>query len=231
MSDMAWERWARLSGIGFAIVFLVAFVLYGDAPGPNASASELVSFYDGDRGQILTATFLMGVAQIFFLVFVGAIASGLRVAGKGGWAATSIAAGAAVVGFFVVVVGVNSALAFQIAGQSEEGIVMAMSDLQWALIVMLSYPGASLLAAASIGLWRAGLVPDWFGWAGIAAAIVFLFGGTTWSNEGFWAPDGGYSAWVTPIVFVAWSIVASWLLYRAAPTAERLPETASARPA
>jgi hypothetical protein len=230
MTDTAWERWARLTGVGFVVLFVVGFITYGDAPGPNASAQDLTSFYDGDRGRVLTAAVLMGGAQILFLLFVGALASALREAGKGGWAAASIASAATLVGFFFVVVGVNSALSFQIAGQSEEGIVMALSDLQWTLIVLVSFPGAALLGAVSIGLWRAALVPDWFGWAGLAAAIVFLLGGTTWAESGFWAPDGGYSAWITPIVFVLWALVASWLLYRAAPTVERTPETASARP-
>jgi hypothetical protein len=230
VTDTAWERWARLTGIGFAVLFVVAFITYGEAPGPNASAQDLTSFYDGDRGRILTATFLLGLAQILFLFFVGAVASALREAGKGGWAAASIASAAALVGFFIVVVGVNSALAFQIAGEAEEGIVMALSDLQWALIVLISFPAAALLGAASIGLWRAALVPAWFGWAGLAASIVFLLGGTTWAESGFWAPDGGYAAWIMPIVFVVWALAASWLLYRVAPVGERAPETASARP-
>jgi hypothetical protein len=230
MTDMQWERWARLSGIGFVVLFVAAFLTYGDAPGPNASSQDLISFYDGDRGRILTATMLMGGAQILFLLFVGALASALREAGKGGWAAASIAGAASLVGFFFVLVGVNAALAFQIAGEGDEGVVMALSDLQWALIVLVSFPGAALLLAASMGLWRAGIVPDWFGWLGLAAAIAMLLGGTTWANSGFWAPDGAYCAWVTPIVFVAWAFVASWLLYRAASAIERVPETASARP-
>lgn len=222
MTDMQWERWARLSGIGFVIVFVVAFLLYGDAPGPNASPQDLTAFYDGDRGRILTATVLLGVSQLLFLLFAGAVASALRVAGKGGWAAASIASAGALVGFFLVLVGVNAALAYQIAGQAEEGIVAAMSDLQWTLIVLLGFPGATLIAAVSMGLWRAGIVPDWFGWLGLAAAAAFLAAGTTWADSGFWSPDGAYSAWVAPTVFVVWAFLASWLLYRAA-APERVP--------
>lgn len=229
MTDAAWERWARLTGVGFVVLFVIAFITYGDAPGPNASAQDLTSFYDGDRGRVLTAAVLLGGAQILFFLFVGALASALREAGKGGWAAASIAGGATLAGFFSVLVGVASALSYQIAGEGEEGVVMALSDLQWTLIVLLSFPIAAFVGSASIGLWRAGLAPDWFGWVGLAAAIVFMLGGTTWADSGFWAPDGAYSAWILPVVFVLWVLVASWLLYRAA--AERSPETASARPA
>jgi hypothetical protein len=47
---------------------------------------------------------------------------------------------------------------------------------------------------------------------GVVAVVLTLLGGTTWVSGGFWAPDGAYSRLVSPIIGVAWALVASWVL-------------------
>jgi hypothetical protein len=226
MTNVNWERWGRATGIVFVVLFIVAFIFYGDSPKIGASTSEIVSFYDGDRSRILTAAFIFGLAVVFLLWFAAAIASALRDAGKGGWGGATIAAGAAVGTLFYVLILVGSGLAYSIAGTGDEGVISALHTLTWTCSVILSFPFALLIGAASIGLWGARLVPDWFGWVGIVGAVALLLGGTTWANDGFWAPDGAYSQWITPIVALAWTLVASGLLYmRTAPTAA--PERAA----
>jgi hypothetical protein len=43
--------------------------------------------------------------------------------------------------------------------------------------------------------------------AGVAVVVLGLLGGTTWLSGGFWAPDGGYSRFVWPIIGVgSWTI-------------------------
>jgi hypothetical protein len=50
--------------------------------------------------------------------------------------------------------------------------------------------------------------------ASSGAALAILASGTTGARDGFWAPDGVYNAYITPIVFVVWLVVASALLLR-----------------
>jgi hypothetical protein len=42
-----------------------------------------------------------------------------------------------------------------------------------------------------------------------AAVVLVLLGGTTWVSGGFWAPDGTYSRVVSPVIGLAWVVVAS----------------------
>lgn len=39
---------------------------------------------------------------------------------------------------------------------------------------------------------------------GVAAVVLVLLGGTTWSSGGFWASDGAYSRSISPVICIAW---------------------------
>jgi hypothetical protein len=38
--------------------------------------------------------------------------------------------------------------------------------------------------------------------AGVAGVVLTLLGGTTWQGGGFWAPDGAYSRYVSPMISI-----------------------------
>jgi hypothetical protein len=229
MTTVNWERWARATGIGFVVLFVVAFIVFGDQPKVGASADKIVSFYDGDRSRVLTATVIFGVATLFLLWFAGAVANALREAGEGRLAATTIASAATLAGIFFMLMAVGAGLAYSVAGAGETGVVRALSDILWAFNVLASFPAAAFIAAATAGLWRTRLVPDWFGWAGLVAALIVLLGGTAWASDGFWAPDGALTL-ITMIVALAWILAASAILFMQAPVAGRAPERAPATP-
>jgi len=77
-----------------------------------------------------------------------------------------------------------------------------------------------LIMAGSFGLWRAGLVSNVLFAAGVAAIVLVLLGGTTWLSGGFWAPDGAYSRFVSPIIGLVWVMAVSRVLLTQSP-AER----------
>jgi hypothetical protein len=81
-----------------------------------------------------------------------------------------------------------------------------------------------LIMAGTFGLWRAGIVSDALFWAGLAAVVLVLLGGTTWATDGIWAPDGAYSRFIAPIVALAWVTVVSGLLFSRRPSTPRAPE-------
>src|SRR6476661_2798979 len=53
--------------------------------------------------------------------------------------------------------------------------------------------------------------------AGVAALVLVLLGGTTWMSGGFWAPDGAYSRFVSPIIGLVWVVVVSRVLLTRSP--------------
>jgi hypothetical protein len=227
MINVNWERLWRGSGIAFVVMFVLAYVIYGDQPKVGAPADELVSFYDGDRGRILVASVLFGGAVLFMLWFAAAIASTLRDAGLGGWAAAATASSAALAAVFFVLITVSAALAYSIAGSGNEAITAGLNDLAWTLVVMAAFPAAMLIMAGTFGLWRAGIISDALFWAGLAAVVLVLLGGTTWASDGIWAPDGAYSRFISPIIGLAWITVISGLLFTRGPSTARPSERAA----
>lgn len=61
---------------------------------------------------------------------------------------------------------------------------------------------------------------------GAAAVILTLLGGTTWAQDGFWSPDGGYST-IAQLVAYLWIAVISGVLYVRSPATARSPERAA----
>jgi hypothetical protein len=229
VTDMNWERWARGSGIGFAVLLIVGFILFGDAPKVDASGSEVATFYSDHSGRILTAVPIIGIGFLLFLWFAGAIANALRESGEGRLAATTLALAGALVGLQFVVQALSATIAFNVADAGDEGVLQALNTLTWSADAFGSFLVAGVTLAATIGLWRASLVPRWFGWFGLLATAAIALRGTTWASDGFWSPSGGY-LFVSLVAGLGWVIVASALLYRSAPAVDRSPETASARP-
>jgi hypothetical protein len=224
--NVNWERLWRGSGIAFVVMFIIAYVIYGDQPKVGASADELVSFYDSDRGRVLIAAVFFGGAVLFMLWFAAAIASTLRDAGQGGWGAAATAFSAALAAVFFVLISVSAALAYSIGGSGNDTITSGLNDLAWALVVMASFPAAMLIMAGTFGLWRADLISNALFWAGLAAVVLVLLGGTTWASDGIWAPDGAYSRFISPTIGLAWVAVISGLLFTRGPSTARAPERA-----
>jgi hypothetical protein len=130
-----------------------------------------------------------------------------------------------------VLVTVNAALAYSIAGSGSETLMSGLNDLAWAGAVMASFPAAMLIMAGSLGLWQAKVISNALFAAGVAAILLVLAGGTTWASSGIWAPDGAYARLVSPIIALAWITVFSGLLYARSPSTVRVPESAVAAPA
>ena len=222
MGAVSWERWARASGIGFVVLTVAAFIAGGEPPTVTDSTAELISYYDGDRGQVLVSSLLFGLGLLLFLWFAGAVANLLRESGEARLGSTVTSAATAFVAVQLVLTGIGASLAFSIAEQGDAGVVKALFDLQWGLDLFAAFPSAGVFLAASIGFMRARVLPDWLTWGGVAVAALFILRSTNWAKEGFWSPTGGYVI-VLILVALLWILITSVLLFRQAPA----PPTAS----
>jgi hypothetical protein len=206
-----------MSGINFVVFFIIAYVIYGYQPQVGASADALVAFYDGDRTRILIAAVVSGMAVLNLLWFAAALRTTLQDAGRDGWGAATTASSTAFGALFLLLITVGAALAYSIAGSESGRLTSALNDVSWAGFVLSSFPRAMLVMAGTFGLWRAGLISNALFASGVAAVVLVLLGGTTWMKGGFWAPDGAYSRFVSPIIGLVWVLVVSRILLTRSP--------------
>ena len=212
-----WERLWRQSGINALIFLIIAYLVYGSQPQVGASADALVAFYGGDRTRILIAAVISGMAVLNLLWFAAALKTTLADAGQDGWGSAATAASSAVGGLFLLLIAVVAALAYSIAGTGNATLTSGLNDFAWAGFVLTSFPRAMLIMSGAFGLWRARLISNALFAAGVAAVVLVLLGGTTWMSGGFWAPDGAYSRFVSPIIGVVWIVVVSRILLARSP--------------
>lgn len=225
MTSQFWDRLWRSAGIQFVIPFVIAYFIHGDQPGVASSPDTLASFYDANRMRILIATVVFGIALLNLLWFAAAIRGVLRNAGQDGWGAAVTASSAALGGVVLMLMTVDAALAYKVAGSGNPALTSGLSDMAWACIVMSSFPRAMFIMAGSFGLWRAGMISNALFAACVAAVVLVLLGGTTWSAGGVWAPDGVYSRFISPIIGILWIVVISGVLLKS-PSASRVPDGA-----
>ena len=212
-----WERLWRSAGIQSAGLFVIAYVIYGYQPQVGAPSDALVSFYDGDRTQILIAVVFSGLAVLNLMWFAAALRTTLADAEQDGWGAAATAASAMLGGLFLLLLTVVAALAYSIAGAGNSMLTSGLNDFAWAGVVLSSFPRAMLIMSAAFGLWRANLISNALFAVGVAAVVLVLLGGTTWLSGGYWAPDGVYSRFVSPAIGLIWLLVVSKVLLARSP--------------
>jgi len=212
-----WERLWRTAGLQFVVFFIIAYLIYGNQPQVGASADSLVAFYHGERIRILIAAVFSALNVLNLMWFAAALKTTLTDAGQDGWGAAATASSAALGGLFLLMITVAAALAYAIAGSGNDALVSGLNDFLWVGVVLSSFPRAMLIMAGTFGLWRAGLISNARFASGVAALLLALLGGTTWASGGFWAADGAYSRFVSPLIGLVWIVVVSRLLLSRTP--------------
>ena len=215
------ERHWRSGGVIFAILYIVAYLMYGSQPGLGASNDSIVSFYTANSTRILIADFILGFAFLYLVWFASALSSVIRDAGWGSWATTATASSAALGAATWLLVAVRSALAYSIAGSGNSQVISGLNDLTWALMAFSSIPAAMLIMSGSFGLWAARLISTAAFAPGFAAIWLELAGATTWAHAGIWAPDGAYAHFFAPVLTVVWATMVSAFLFTLSPSTAR----------
>jgi hypothetical protein len=139
-----------------------------------------------------------------------------------------VAAAAAAAGLFSVGLASFGAL----AKMADDGELLVpgtrvLFELGNMALSLVDLPAFVLVAAISLGVLRTGLLAEWLAWAGgafLVLAIIDVAGRTIGDSAAF-GPGGPFGI-LTFLLFLAWTLAASLLLWQATPAPAATEPTA-----
>ena len=223
----AWQRLLALSGVVFAVLFVVGwFASGGDAPDYGAADQEWTAWADDNEWRSRIGAFAMLLAGFVFLHFAGTIRSVL------GAAETTVRASAqlarvAFAGALIGIAGMTTAIVM-IAAASSEGVdanpvvSRAVRTASAGPFLVAAMGFAALLIAAGLLTLRSELFARWVGIVALLGAISFLITFLTLLAGTGEDSVFGFGFFPGVLALVIWSIATSIAIYRAVATRDPL---------
>jgi hypothetical protein len=209
-------RWVPGLGVVFAALVVVAAWLEADRPGKDAANADWTAYYadNANRSKEEVAFFLIGIAGLCFLQFLGSLRGALaRAEGEPARITTAaIGSGVAFIAIAISAHAVGTAVAWAADWYGDDYTVdpdtaRLLASLSYLLYVMSLFAAAAMaLATATVALWMRAF-PAWLGWLSVLATLAGLFG--IWGLTGF--------------VVLAWIVVLSVYLLWPRPAAAPPP--------
>jgi hypothetical protein len=212
------ERWLPLTGVVAVVLWVIGvFVFENASPGRDASAEEILAYFDDDAGKIFTGAFLFALGTVFFVWFLGILrAAFLASEGQPGrLTAVAFAGGVGKAVFDMGVIGGMSAGAIAVdeADPLTPGAAQALFYIDDAFFIGAEFMAFVFMAAAGALILTRRALPVWLGWLALLIALGLLIVPIGWVFLLFGVP--------------LWVLLASVLLFM---RASALPGETPARP-
>jgi hypothetical protein len=198
--------WGGIAGIVFAVAFVVGVLLATDTPEGDESNAEWRRYFadSGNRRMIIIGVFVLALAALAFLVFLGVLRERLR---SGATATSSVSTVAFASGIaFVTMVALFAAGVGAIPGSVEFGdnplppdanIMRTFESVGIGALLLFGAVTAGLLTVTtSIAARRVALFPRWLVIAGYVIGVIVILGG--W----LFIPMGLFVLWMLAVSIV-----------------------------
>jgi Domain of unknown function (DUF4386) len=165
-------RWAPLTGVVYAVLFVVAFLAGGDTPDSDASAQKAVSSFMKHRSNDRLTVFLIAYATVFAVFFAAALRSylkrrsegdGLLTLGFGGMIILAVGA--------LTLVGMEFA-ATDVPGKISPSAEQALNVLQDDVFFAFLVGTGIFLIGNGLAFVASGAMPKWLGWISVLLAVI-----------------------------------------------------------
>jgi hypothetical protein len=210
------ERWMPLTGVVAVVLWIVGvFVLESASPDGDASAFEILAYFDDDSTSIFAGSFLFALGTVFFVFFLGSLrAAFLAAEGQPGrLTAVAFAGGVGKAVFDMGVIGGTAAGAIA-ADESDDLTPQAAQSLFFvddAFFIGAEFMAVVFMAASGAVILTSRVLPVWLGWLALVIALGLLVVPIGWAFLLFGVP--------------LWVLLASVILFL---RSSGLPATATA---
>jgi hypothetical protein len=170
-----WERLAPLTGLVFAVAFIVIFFIGSDTPDNDDKTSKWVDFYSKHDTREIAVSIAATIAMVFFVWFAGTLRARLRAAeGSPGRLSNTMFGGA-----ILFAVGALLFIALDFAAADTVGdvppqVTQTIGVLDNELFFPLIAGTSLFMLAAGLCVLRAGSLPRWLAWIAVVAGVVAL---------------------------------------------------------
>lgn len=165
-------RWAPLTGVVFAVLVLLGFLVGSSTPDSDASAQQAVSSFMSHRTHDRVSVFLIAYATVFALFFAASLRSYLKARSEGDGLITL-----GFSGMVIYVVGALTAVGMEFAAtdapakispSAEQALNVLQDDVFFALLV-----GAGIfLIGNGLAIVGGAVLPKWLGWVAVPLAVL-----------------------------------------------------------
>lgn len=165
---------APLTGVLFAVIFAVGFLISSDVPATDASGSEVIAHYE-DAGPVLAGIVALGLTAVLLVFFAGVLQSRLRSTGPE-WLASVMFGGAVIYAVSHGVFAMTQIALLDAADLEQPDVAQALNIIDndnfppavIGLAVMLLATGWHALTSRSL--------PPWLGWVSAILGVLALAG-------------------------------------------------------
>ena len=179
---MSFKRMAGWAGVGFVVLNVVAFLLFGTPPGADAPASEIADYVADAGNAYKVGTALTGIATVLFVPFL----AGLLVPffrsdrehsegfGVVVFAGALLSGTAATLGLSA-----TAALSLRAGAELDAATTRALWDLSYVAYGSAILAVPILAGGAAMAIQKRGVMPDWFGnlsWLVALLGFTGIFG-------------------------------------------------------
>jgi hypothetical protein len=171
------SRQTSLAGFGFVASFVAGLALVNN-PDTDSAPARLAAYYSnsGNRAHLIAAAALLSLSALLWLLFVSGLRERLESQAAGRLATAAAAAGAALLGVCATLLAaIPVAISVSSAPVPGADIARFVPLAGYVALTFFAMPMMALtLAAASLDVVRAKLLPRWLGFTGLVAAVLML---------------------------------------------------------
>jgi len=194
MNTSSLARWAPLTGVAAAVLWILGIVLDPGIPDLFvAPGDEWVTFITENESGIYVSRLAYLVGNFLLILFVGTLRTRLSAAEEhpAHWTAIAFGSGIATAALLTLAQTPIAAAAAASDGL-EASAAQALGIVEYAFFIGAGITAAALLVSTGVIATRSAALPSWLGWAGFVLAVLMLVGGTV----GFIALLPGFPLWV-----------------------------------
>ncbi|HET9121139.1 MAG TPA: hypothetical protein VFN72_11470 [Solirubrobacterales bacterium] len=186
MAEPRRDFWTPTAGILAAITFLVGVVMVTNSPDSDDNNAQIIAWYadHGHRVTVIIGAFILAFCGLFLLWFAAGLRQWLRLAEGPEGRLSNVVLGGAVLLVGLLWVGA-SLLAAIPAGESIGGAsALTVSDVGrylpqagfGAILLFAMFGAIAMIDAASVVIWRTGVLPRGIASLGFVCSVILLFG-------------------------------------------------------